>query len=167
MTAVLTNQIVDVGVAVIAVLVNLLMIGIFLSRALTGGRGAVEHTIGWVLEFLALPVLLAIAVNISRGREWWSWVLPGILVAFLLVELALDYVLHVDFLRTALLGPYLALYYLALMGMIGYAFLVGKPYGFVTLATHFLGLFATWFSYGRVGHGQGQKPPSHGALSRG
>ena len=52
-----------------------------------------------------------------------------------------------------MLGPYLALYYLGLLGMIGYAFGAGKLYGFITLATYFLNLAATGYSYSRVGHG--------------
>jgi hypothetical protein len=39
------------------------------------------------------------------------------------------------------------------MGMIGYAFIVGKPFGFVTLATYFANLAATFYSFVRVGHG--------------
>jgi hypothetical protein len=30
--------------------------------------------------------------------------------------------------------------------------LVGKPYGFITLVTYFLGLAATWHSYTHVGY---------------
>ena len=58
-----------------------------------------------------------------------------------------------DFRHTRLLGPYLGLYYLALMGMVGYSFSIGKPYGAVTPATYLLQLLATWYSYARVGHG--------------
>ena len=74
-----------------------------------------------------------------------------------MVELLLDYVLEIDFRRThtRLLGPYLALFYLGQMGLIGYAFVVQPVYGFVTLATYFLNLLATWYSYSRVGHGRG------------
>ncbi len=55
--------------------------------------------------------------------------------------------------QTAWLGPYLLSYYLALFAMIGYAFLAGKPYGFVTLITYFINLAATFYSYALVGHG--------------
>jgi len=70
------------------------------------------------------------------------------------VELLLDYVLKLPFRKTWLLGPYLGIYYLAQFGMIGYAFLVGKAHGFVTLVTYFCSLFATWYSYSRVKHGR-------------
>jgi hypothetical protein len=74
------------------------------------------------------------------------------MVAFLVVEFVLDYWLKFNFRHTAWLGPYLLLYYLALFAMIGYAFLAGKPSGYVTLITYFINLAATYFSYARVGH---------------
>jgi hypothetical protein len=142
---------IDLLVFVVANLVNLLMIAIFLSRA--QGRRGVERALGVVVMSLAVPTALAISLNLLGGREWWTIVLPGLLVVFLALELVLDYILKLDFRRTRLLGPYLLLYYLALMGMIGYSFFVGKPYGFVTLVTYFLQLAATWYSYSKVGHG--------------
>jgi hypothetical protein len=54
------------------------------------------------------------------------------------VELVLDYMLKIDFRQGKLLGPYLLLYYLASMVMVGYAFLVSVPAGAVTLVTYFL-----------------------------
>jgi hypothetical protein len=74
------------------------------------------------------------------------------------VEFVLDYWLELDFRHSRLLGPYLLLYYLALMGMIGYSFQVGRVFGFVTLATYFLQLAATGYSYRKVGHGLGRGP---------
>lgn len=142
---------IDLLVFVVANLVNLLMIAIFLSRA-QGWKG-VERALGIVVIALAAPAALAVGLNLLGGREWWTIVLPALLVVFLALELVLDYILKLDFRRTRLLGPYLLLYYLALMGMIGYSFSIGKPYGFVTLVTYFLQLAATWYSYTKVGHG--------------
>jgi hypothetical protein len=31
--------------------------------------------------------------------------------------------------------------------MIGYSFQTGKPYGFMTLGTYFIGLLATWYGH--------------------
>ena len=80
-------------------------------------------------------------------------VLPLLLILFFVVELMFDYILKLSFRKTKLLWPYLFLYYLALMAMIGYSFSIGKPFGFVTLGTYFLNLLATWRSYSKVGHG--------------
>ena len=66
---------------------------------------------------------------------------------------ALDYWLELDFRHSRLLGPYLLLYYAALMGMVGYSFLAGDAFGVVTLITYFVQLGATVYSYRKVGHG--------------
>jgi hypothetical protein len=157
-----TVRVLDTGLCVIAVLVNLLMIGIFLSRP--AGLRRLERTLGLVLEALGVFVAAAAIWNALSGREWWAVALPALLVAFLLVELVLEYILQFDFRHSPLLGPYLLLYYLALMGMIGYAFLVSRTWGMLVLVTYFLQLAATAYSYARVGHGRPQ-PPSAGQPS--
>ncbi len=143
-------RIIDIGIFVIANLINLLLIGIFLSRP--KGLKKVEHVLGLFLVAMILPVGVAIVLNILGEREWWTIFLPMILILFLKIELFFDYILKLNFRKTRLLWPYLLLYYLA---MIGYTFLISKPFGFVTLGTYFLGLFATWYSYSKVGHGKG------------
>lgn len=152
MIAELDSRIVDFILFAIANLVNILMIGIFLSRPRRLRR--VEHVLGIVLLTLAIPLTISVALNLVGKREWWTIVLPCLLVVFLIVELILDYVLKLKFRNTRLLWPYLLLYYLSLWGMIGYSFLIGRPYGFITLVTYFLNVLATWYSYSRVGHGR-------------
>jgi hypothetical protein len=161
MMAAIDFQIVDCTLFAIANLVNILMIGIFLSRPRRLRH--VEYVLGIVLLTLAVPLTISVALNLVGKREWWTVVLPSLLVVFLIVELILDYILKLKFRDTRLVWPYLLLYYLALWGMIGYSFLIGKPYGFITLVTYFINLLATWYSYSRVGHGQvvraGRAPP--------
>jgi hypothetical protein len=144
-------RIVDTAIFIIANLVNLLLVGIFLSRP--KGLKQVEYVLGLIIVAMILPVGIAVILNIQGKREWWTIVLPLIFLSFLAIELLFDYILKLDFRKTKLLGPYLLVYYLALMAMIGYSFLIGKPYGFITLSTYFLNLFATWHSYSKVGHG--------------
>jgi hypothetical protein len=152
MAATIDCHLVDIALFVIANVFNLVVAGIFLSRAQRWKR--VEDTLGWISVALALPVGIALVLNILGGREWWASVLPGLLLAFLIVEIILDYILKLAFPRTRLLGPYLLLFYLAQMGMVGYAFLVGRVPGAITLVTYFLCLGATGYSYSRVGHGR-------------
>jgi hypothetical protein len=102
---------------------------------------------------LGIPLLAAAMVNALGARPLWTFVLPGLLVLSDTVEFFLDYLLKFDFRHSRWLGPYLGLYYLALMGMIGYTFAVGKPYGFLTLITYFINLASTAWSYARVQHG--------------
>jgi len=63
------------------------------------------------------------------------------------VELFFDYIFHLPFRETNLLWPYLGVYYLGLLGMIGYAFVVRMMYGYMTLVTYFLNLLATWYAH--------------------
>ena len=72
---------------------------------------------------------------------------------FYLIYKTNHYILQINFRSTRLLGPYLLLYYLAILGMIGYSFQIGKTYGFITLLTYFINQIATFYSYFRVGHG--------------
>jgi hypothetical protein len=144
-------RIVDLGLVSIANLVMVLIIGIMLSRPF--GLRHLERRLGLVSVACALPVALAAVLNALGGRAWWTVVLPLLLVAFLVLELILDYLLKLDFRHTRLLGPYLLLYYVALMGMIGYSFGVSDTLGFITLTVYLANLLATWWSYARVGHG--------------
>jgi hypothetical protein len=144
-------HIIDITIFIIANLLNFLLIGIFISR--TKGLKKLERVLGLIIVSLILPIGVAVILNIHGRRGWWTVVLPAILILFLAVELFLDYILELNFRKTRLLWPYLSLYYLALMAMIGYSFSMGKPFGFVTLGTYFLNLFVTWYSYSKVGHG--------------
>ena len=146
------TQLIDTVLVVSANLFNLLVTAIFFSRPL--GLRRLEHWLGLINVALALPVGAAVVLNALARREWWTIVLPALLLAYLLLELLLDYILKLEFRKTRLLGPYLLLYYAAQMGMIGYAFLVSEPWGFVTLVTYFVCLGATAYSYRKVGHGR-------------
>jgi hypothetical protein len=141
---------IDLIVIASANLFNLLIVGIMLARPF--GRKRLERICGIASITLILPLALAVMYNIANHREWWSYVLPSILILFLLVELILDYILHYPFRQTRLLGPYLLLFYSGAMFMIGYTFLAIEKLGYLTLATYFLNLLATWYSYAKVGH---------------
>ncbi len=145
------NRTIDITVFVIANLVNVILAVMFVCRA--KGLGKAEHVLGVVFLVTVIPVVLAVIRNFTGGRDWWTVFLPSFLVLFAAVELALDYVLKSDFRGTPLVWPYIVLYYLALLGMVGYSFLASRTFGFITLSTYFLNLFATWYSYSKVGHG--------------
>lgn len=145
------SQKIDLVVVVIANLLNLILSLIFLNRVF--GRTEWEHGLGYGTLIMVFPLTIIVVANLVGRRNWAFWVLPLVMVAFLIIEFVLDYWLKFNFRQTAWLGPYLLIYYVALFAMIGYAFLAGKPYGFITLITYFINLAATFFSYARVGHG--------------
>jgi len=142
---------VDLVVFLCANLFNLLITGIMLSRPF--GLARLENILGIIDLLLIIPLGVAVVLNFLGGREWWSYVLPLVLIVFLIVELLLDYVLQIPFRETRLLWPYLALFYLAARQQIRYTLLVTKSYGFITLVTYFICLAATAYSYSQVGHG--------------
>ncbi len=133
---------VDIAVFITAVLANVLMIGIFAARV--KGMEKLEYYLGIIFVILILPAGYAVFQNLTDNREWWTYVLPLVLILFCLVELLFDYVLKLDFRNTALKWPYIVSFYAALFGMIGYSFLIGKTYGYIMLVLYFINLFATW-----------------------
>jgi hypothetical protein len=141
---------IDLLAVAAANLMNLVMVVVFLLRTVRTGRVVLVGLV-WVALILVLGVI--VTLNIKVLRPWWAIVLPALLLVFLVVEVALDYVAGYDFRSTWVLGPYLGLYYVSILGMIGYSFLAKREYGFVTLATYFLSQIAALYSYLQVGHG--------------
>lgn len=140
-------RVIDITLFTIANLVNLLIMGIMLSRS--RGLAQLEYALGIVIVAMIVPVGIAVISNIVGKREWWAIVLPLLLISFFVVSLMFDYILKLDWRNTALLWPYITIYYLASIGMIGYSFSIDKPYGFITLITYFLALFAACYAHSR------------------
>ena len=146
----LSATVTDRIVFAITNLFNLLMVAIFISRV----RGVV-HPPGVVMIWVVCILLLTLVVmcHLKWKRSLWEILLPVLFIVFLMLEVVLDYILNLEFRSTWLLGPYLLLYYLSIMGMVGYTFRIGKKYGAITLVTYFLSQIAAIYSYVNVGHG--------------
>ena len=144
-------RIVDLGVFAVANAINLLLVVMFAARGRRNEK--VERVSGLVIVVLGLPLAAASVLNALGRRSAWTWGLPLLMVAFCVVEFIVDYAKKIDFRSGRAMKPYLMLFYLALMAMIGYSFLLGKAFGYVTLATYFLHMAAQAYSYGRVKHG--------------
>ncbi len=141
---------VDLAVFTSANLMNLIMVIIFLSRVAGTPRSSIIGAIWFAFIFV---LSIVVVLNVRGRRQWWTIALPSLMIAFLILEIMLDYILQIDFRNTRLLGPYLLLYYAAILGLIGYTFQIGKIYGFITLLTYFMNQIATFYSYFQVGHG--------------
>lgn len=136
---------IDLAVVGMANLINLVMAGLFAARIsgltqVQKALGIVAMTMGFVLGYIAF-----LNKKNERGK-WFSYLLIPIFL-FFIVELILDYVLALDFRSTAIVGPYILLYYVGLWGLIGYAFMVNKKWGFVTLATYFANMILSILPY--------------------
>ena len=140
----------DLVLVSLANLMNLFMVVVFMTRVMNVDR---MQFFGYVWGVFILLLGYGVVYNIKAKRGGWAIALPLLLFIFLVVEVLLDYIFAYNFRSTALLGPYLLLYYVSILAMIGYSFLVRKQYGFITLVTYFLSQIAAIISYIKVGHG--------------
>jgi hypothetical protein len=131
-------------------LANLLFAAMFTARVVAPGWA---HLLGLSGTAMALPLLGASVIAWQHHLSAWEIGLPLVFVAFALVELAVDTVFRLDVRHTAWLWPYLLSFYLAQWAVIGAGFRVSRVGGFVLLATYFVCLAATAYSYRSVGHG--------------
>ena len=100
---------------------------VFLSRLL--GQPQVGHAIGYGQMALAAPLVILIAAAPGLARPFLYYVQVALLLAFLIVETLLDYVLKVDF-RTVrwMVIAYVMLFFAATGGMLGVAALAGRAW---------------------------------------
>ena len=94
----------DIVIFIVANIVNLLVVGVFLSR--TKGLQDLEYYIGLILIIMALPLITAVIFNIIDKRDWWSIVLPLPLILYCFIELLFDYILNLNFRNTALVSTW-------------------------------------------------------------
>ena len=129
---------IDLSVAYLANLINVIMAILFTARFL--GLPQVEHVIGIVVMVMGFALGYIAFLNSKNGRDKWEFYLLTPIFFFFIVDLFLDYLFPFDFRSTAIVGPYILLYYVGLWGLIGYSFRFNKKWGFVTLATYFLNM---------------------------
>jgi len=142
-----SHPIIDLVAVAIANLMNFILVPIFILLTLN-----VEHPqVGGFIWIAFIIIIAAVVVlNIIAKQEWWTVLLPSLLAVFLILELALDYIARYNFRSTVLLGPYLLLYYVSILGMIGYSFVAQKKVGFITSGTYFLSQIAASIPISRL-----------------
>ena len=114
------------------------MVILFVARIF--GLPQMEYVLGIVVMILGFSLGYIAFLNKKGKRDKWEAYLLIPIFLFFVVDLVLDYVLAFDFRSTAIVGPYILLYYVGLWGLIGYSFRFDKKWGFVTLATYFLNM---------------------------
>ena len=152
MDALYSVMVVGSGVAA-----HLLIAAMFVLRVTAPSRA---HAWGLAGTAAAIPLTIAAVRAFVVGGEPWAVVLPLVFVAFAVVEVLVDDVVHFDVRHSRWLGPYLALFYAGSWGLIGAAFLASPLGGFMVLGSYFVCLAATFWSYRRVGHGEPVHLPS-------
>lgn len=146
----MNNVVIDIVVVFTAILFNLSVVGIMLSRV--PGWKEIEQILGLFYLALILPMGLGAFHNAINQRAPWYWILPGLVILYLFIEGILDYILHYDFRRSKWLSLSLSVFYFTQSGMVGYAFLVDVGWGITVLVTYFMSMAATAYSYAKVKH---------------
>jgi hypothetical protein len=131
--------------------VNLLQAAGFLSRVYTGDR-AINHLLGQVMIALALPAAVALVAFVRARAGWRQWVGPAVYLAFVVLELVVDYIWVVEFrspMRPGILVPYLLLFFGAILLMGLPMFRLNRRLWLVTVATTVLLLGAMGIAMGQ------------------
>ena len=129
---------IDLIVVYMANLINVVMAILFVARI--SGLPRVGYVLGIVVMIMGFALGYIGFFNKKNKRNKWEVYLLIPIFLFFVVDLILDYILSFDFRSTAIVGPYILLYYVGLWGLIGYNFRFDRKWGFVTLATYFLNM---------------------------
>ena len=129
---------VDLIVVYLANLINVIMTILFTARIF--GLPQVEYLLGIVGMVMGFVLGYIAFLNKKNKRDKWEAYLLIPIFLFFIVDLILDYVLTFEFRSTAIVGPYVLLYYVGLWGLIGYSIRFDKKWGFLTLATYFMNM---------------------------
>ena len=135
----------DLIVAVMANLLNIVMAFLFAARI--AGLPQIQFVLGIVALVLGFALGYVAFLNKKNGRGKWLTALLVPIFIFSVVDMFLDYVLVLDFRSTVWAAPFVLLYYAGLWGLIGYSFMFGKKWGFLTLATYFANMVMSILPY--------------------
>ncbi len=125
---------------VIAIAALFLCILIFAFRL--SGASKVEFWLGILFMLLAVPLIVLLISAGSHRRPPLFFIQIAIMLAFILVELLLDYILKVDFRHIRWMTiTYVTLFFAATGGMVGLASLSGKLYTLIAVILFFIMAF--------------------------
>ncbi|TFF93999.1 MAG: hypothetical protein EU543_02285 [Promethearchaeota archaeon] len=104
---------------------------------------------GKLFIILGIPLFIIIIFNFLLLREWWYWLFPSILLAFIIFTLVVDFIKKIEFRNPKnykILIPFLLLYYIGLILTWGLTWTIGALYGGITMVTYFFQLVASIYA---------------------
>lgn len=117
--------------AIVANVNNVLLISIFIARLYRQTR--LESVLGIILILTMIPLFYLFISGYRFNRPLLYFIQIGLMLAYLFVELALDYVFKIEFRQIRwMVIPYVMLFFSGTGGMIGVAAQAGRGW---TLAT--------------------------------
>ena len=136
--------------AVVAVLIYVLVILVFSARL--AGYERTEHWLGAALILLGVPLVYLLVLAAGHDRSPLYYVQLSLMLAYLLVELLLDYVLKLEFRSVRWMTiAYVTLFFGGTGGMIGVASHAGKPWTFSAVALFLIMAALAFFQRAKTG----------------
>jgi len=124
----------DTLFVITAVSFNLLIVGIYIAQA--HGRENLVGALGIAMIFLIFPFDLVFAGYLLNGRSLEVLAVLSVVFLYLMVELLLDFILKFDFRSKPIWHTaYILLFYAATSGLIGVAFTISEPAGYLVSVT--------------------------------
>ena len=118
--------------AIAAVLIYALAILVFIARL--AGSPRTEHWLGLALVSMAVPLVYLLVIAGGHARPPLYYVQLLLMVAYLVVELLLDYVLKLEFRSIRWMAiAYVMLFFSGTGGMIGVASHAGEPWMYTAI----------------------------------
>lgn len=111
--------------AIVAVAIYVSAILVFIFRLL--GKSRFEHWIGYIEFLLAIPLVYLLVEAPQLERPALYYIQIGLMLAWLLVEALLDYILKINFRKVRwMVISYIVLFFAGTGGMLGVAANAGR-----------------------------------------
>ncbi|MGD9347580.1 MAG: hypothetical protein PVH84_17065 [Candidatus Aminicenantes bacterium] len=118
--------------AIVANLINVLLIAVFIARL--NHRPKIEYWLGIAVISTIVPLVYMFITAIGFKRPFLYFIQIGLMIGYLVVEFLLDYVFRVDFRQNrGIVIPYITLLFAGTGGMIGVASHAGKVWTVATV----------------------------------
>lgn len=125
-------QVSNITGAITANLINLLVIAVFIARLCKSPK--IEYWFGIIVILCIIPLAYLFVTAFGFNRPLLYFIQIGLMVAYLVVELILDYIFKVDFRQNQkIVIPYIMLFFSGTGGMIGVASNAGKEWIITTV----------------------------------
>ena len=125
---------------------NLLIAGIFI--AMKKGNEKLVRRLGSFLIALAVPFGYVLASYLISGTNLWVRLSLTVVLAYLLTELLMDYILKLDFRsKWTTHIPYILLEYAAFFGLIYTAFTISEVWGWMISVTFWAAMACLIYLY--------------------
>jgi len=118
---------------IVTVFIYSLIILVFLARL--AAYETSEHVLGLVLIALVVPLLYLALTARDASRPALYFIQLGLMIAYLIVELLVDYIFKLDFRSVRWMTiTYVTLFFAATGGMLGVASHAGKGWSYASIA---------------------------------